>query len=51
VFGMRGYQEEMVINAQTGVPVEFLGGDPSKSESTITYEVSRVSTSDLTQGN
>jgi hypothetical protein len=51
VFGMHGYQEEMVINAQTGVPVAFLGGHPGNPEVTITYDVSRVSTTELTRGN
>jgi len=48
VFG-RGYQEQMVINADTGVPVRFIGGDPSHPSVTVTYDVTRVSTSDLTQ--
>jgi hypothetical protein len=51
VFGVDGYQEEMMINAQTGIPVAFLGGDPSKPDVTVTYNVSRVSTRELTHGN
>lgn len=51
VFGINGYQEEMVINAQTGVPVTFLGGDPSHPSVTVTYHISRVTTSELTHRN
>src|SRR5262249_39716138 len=50
VFG-QGYQEQMVITADTGVPVRFIGGDPSHPSVTVTYEVTRVSTSDLAHGN
>jgi len=49
VFG-QGYREQMVINADTGVPVRFIGGDPSHPSVTVTYDVTRVSTSDLIQG-
>jgi hypothetical protein len=49
VFG-GGYQEQMVINADTGVPVSFIGGDPSHPSVTVTYDVTRVSASDLTHG-
>jgi hypothetical protein len=49
VFG-GGYQEQMVINADTGVPVSFIGGDPSHPSVTVTYDVTRVSTAGLTHG-
>ena len=49
VFG-DGYQEQMIIDADTGVPVTFIGGDPSHPSVTVTYDVKRVATSDLTQG-
>jgi hypothetical protein len=49
VFG-GGYQEQMIINAGTGVPVSFIGGDPSRPSVTVTYDVERVATGDLTQG-
>ena len=50
VFGFNGYQERMIIDAQSGVPVSFIGGDPSHPSVTVTYDVTRVSTSDLTHG-
>jgi hypothetical protein len=28
VFGVDGYQEQIIINANSGVPVSFIGGDP-----------------------
>jgi hypothetical protein len=49
VFAENGYQEQMIINADTGVPVSFIGGDPGHPSVTVTYHVTRVSTSDLTQ--
>lgn len=45
--GFTGYHEQMIINADTGVPVGFIGGDPTHPEVTVTYGVTRVSTGDL----
>jgi DNA-directed RNA polymerase specialized sigma24 family protein len=42
-----GYQEQLIIGADTGIPVKFLGGDPAKPEVTVTYDVTRVSTDNL----
>jgi len=42
-----GYQEQLIIDADTGTPVEFLGGAPGNPAVTVTYDVTRVSTSDL----
>ncbi len=46
----QGYQEQLIIGADTGIPVKFLGGDPAKPAVTVTYDVTRVSTGDLTAG-
>jgi hypothetical protein len=48
VFGFDGYQEQIIINADSGVPVSFIGGDPRHPSVTVTYGVTRVSTGDLT---
>jgi hypothetical protein len=45
-----GYQEQLIIGADTGIPVKFLGGDPAKPDVTVDYGVTRVSTGDLTAG-
>ncbi len=42
-----GYQEQLIIGADTGIPVKFLGGDPAKPAVTVTYGVTRVSTDSL----
>jgi hypothetical protein len=46
-----GYVEQLTINAITGIPVSFMGGasisDPS---ATVTYQVTRVTTSDIAAG-
>lgn len=46
----RGYHEQLIINADTGIPVKFLGGDPAKPAVTVTYDVTRVSTGNLEAG-
>jgi hypothetical protein len=43
-------RETWIINANTGVPVKFLSGDPSKPDATIDYSVSRVSLADVKAG-
>ena len=46
-----GYTEQLTINATTGVPVSFASGVPSQTPSgTISYHVSRVTTSDIAAG-
>jgi hypothetical protein len=45
-----GYQEQLIIGADTGIPVKFLGGDPAKPAVTVTYDVTRVSTGALEAG-
>ncbi|MGH2859054.1 MAG: hypothetical protein ACRDMJ_16385 [Solirubrobacteraceae bacterium] len=38
-----GYSEQLTINADTGVPVQFVGGVPGKAPATtVDYKVSRV---------
>jgi hypothetical protein len=45
------YTEALTINADTGVPVGFVGGTPGKTSGvTITYQVSRVSVSNIAAG-
>lgn len=43
-------QETWIINATTGIPIKFLGGDPDKPDVTITYGVTRVSLADVESG-
>jgi hypothetical protein len=46
-----GYIEQLTINATTGVPVSFASGAPGQTPSgTVTYQVSRVATSDIAAG-
>jgi len=46
-----GYAEQLTINATTGVPVSFASGAPGQTPSgTISYQVSRVTTSDIAAG-
>ncbi len=45
-----GYQEQLIIGADTGIPVRFERGSPAKPEVTVSYDVTRVSTGDLTAG-
>jgi hypothetical protein len=45
------YQEALTINAASGVPVSFAGGTPGQTPSvTMTYEISRVTMSDMAAG-
>ena len=43
-------QETWIINATTGIPIKFLGGDPDKPDVTVTYGVTRVSLADVKSG-
>jgi hypothetical protein len=46
-----GYTEQLTINATTGVPMSFAGGPPGQTPSaTVTYQVSRVTISDIAAG-
>jgi hypothetical protein len=46
-----GYSEQLTINATTGIPVSFVGGVPGQAPvTTVNYEVSRVTTSDVASG-
>jgi hypothetical protein len=46
-----GYTESLTINATTGVPVSFAGGAPGQTPTaTVSYQVSRVTTSDIAAG-
>jgi hypothetical protein len=45
------YQEALTINATSGVPVSFAGGTPGQTPGvTVTYQVSRVTMSDMAAG-
>jgi hypothetical protein len=43
----QGYEEQLVIGADNGIPVKFVGGNPANPEVTVTYAVSRVDTTDM----
>jgi acyl-coenzyme A thioesterase PaaI-like protein len=46
-----GYTEQLTINATTGIPVSFAGGAPGQTpEASVTYQVSRVTLSDIAAG-
>ena len=45
------YQETLIINANTGIPIDFTGGARGQTpDVTITYQVSRVALSDIAAG-
>ncbi len=45
------YREELIINANTGVPIRFIGGAPGQVPGvTVTYRVSRVSLAQIAAG-
>jgi hypothetical protein len=49
-FGMN-YQEQLTVNAETGIPIEFVGGTPGKTAATtVDYQVKRVTLSDIAGG-
>jgi hypothetical protein len=49
-FGMN-YQEQLTVNAETGMPIEFVGGTPGKpAATTVDYQVRRVTLSDIAGG-
>jgi hypothetical protein len=46
-----GYEERLLIDATTGVPLRFEGGTTGKPPSvTVTYDVSRVTTAEVASG-
>jgi hypothetical protein len=46
-----GYQEQLTVNAETGMPIGFVGGPPSGSPATqVQYKVARVTLSDVAAG-
>ena len=46
-----GYTEQLTINASTGVPVSFVGGSSvAQPAATVTYQVTRVTLSDVSRG-
>jgi hypothetical protein len=46
-----GYTEQLTINATTGIPVSFAGGVPGQTaQASVTYQVSRVTISDIAAG-
>jgi len=46
-----GYQEQLTVNAETGMPIGFVGGPPSGSAATqVEYKVARVTLSDVAAG-
>jgi hypothetical protein len=49
-FGMN-YQEKLTVNAETGIPIEFVGGTPGQTAATtVNYQVKRVTLSDISGG-
>ncbi len=45
------YHEQLIISASTGVPVEFLGGNPGQTPDAIVhYKISRVTLSSVAHG-
>jgi hypothetical protein len=46
-----GYQEQLTVNAETGMPVQFVGGKPNgAAATTVNYQVRRVTLSDIAGG-
>jgi hypothetical protein len=49
-FGLN-YQEQLTVNAETGIPIEFVGGTPGEAAATtVDYQVKRVTLSDIAGG-
>jgi hypothetical protein len=44
------YQEAITINADTGIPLGFVGGPPGQPATTVTYVVTRVNLADIAAG-
>jgi hypothetical protein len=46
-----GYQEQLTVNAETGMPIGFVGGPPNGNDATqVDYQVARVTLSDVAAG-
>jgi hypothetical protein len=46
-----GYQEQLTINADTGMPIGFVGGPPNGAPATqVDYQVARVTLADVAAG-
>lgn len=46
-----GYQEQLTVNAETGMPVGFIGGKPNGAPATqVDYRVARVNLADVAAG-
>jgi hypothetical protein len=45
--GQPPYQEAITINADTGIPMKFVGGTPGHVDTTVNYVVTRVSLADI----
>lgn len=51
-FQPTGYQEQVIINATTGIPAEFYGGNTGQTpDVSIAYTISRVTVADVENGN
>ena len=44
------YQEAITINADTGIPLEIVGGSAGQVAATVTYVVTRVNLADIAAG-
>jgi hypothetical protein len=44
------YEEAITINADTGVPLGFVGGPAGQADTTVTYVVTRVNLADIAAG-
>jgi hypothetical protein len=44
------YEEATTINADTGIPLKFVGGPAGKPDTTVTYVVTRVKLADIAAG-
>jgi hypothetical protein len=43
-----GYEERLIIDADTGMPIRFIGGDPGQAPGVVVdYQVTRVTTADI----
>jgi hypothetical protein len=47
-----GYEERLIIDADTGMPIRFIGSDPGQSPPSVVvdYQVTRVTTADIENG-
>ena len=44
------YQEAITINADTGIPLKFVGGTAGQVDAAVTYVVTRVNLTDIATG-